>query len=241
MSKERKVTLICYIISAVALIGLAVWAIIGGIPFMQFGSLSHETVHIISDESINSIDIDWTSGRVTIDVHDGYDIILTEFSRRELRERDQLNYTVSNDKLTVNFSNGGRWRGMRTKRLEILVPDTFYRQINIETVSGRIVADNIAADNINLRTVSGRIEAQDIAADTINTHTTSGRHELSGKFNNINSNSVSGRIEIDTDNSPDSIEANTTSGRITVTVPRGTDTSRFNLNTVSGRITTQER
>lgn len=208
MSKTRIVTYVCWIFSALALIGLALWLFFAnGFTFIGIdaGSFNYENRHVISVDEVENVNIDWISGRVNVGIHDGEDIIVTEFSRRELRERDRLSYNISNNTLTVEFNQGrgGRINSL-SKQLEVLIPrslqkvidENFDHSLDIVTVSGRVNLDElILFDSINVRTTSGRIELANIEANNIRLQTTSGRVEMTGVISDdISAQTTSGRI-----------------------------------------------
>ena len=247
MTKTKIITLICWSITALALLAIIALVIFGvgvDIQFMSFGdwgSFDVERVEYISPGDIDSININWTSGRVNVIVHDGDDIIITEQSRRELRTRHQMTYTVADGELNIRFVPSGTRGSIPSKRLEVQVPQNMLyglsafevltvsgritlngvdaSDVTLRTTSGRITVNDVDATNIDLRTTSGRIEARRVTAESIRSHTVSGRHSLSGAFGDVNMQSTSGRLYVSSSIVPERIEARAVSGRIRVAVP----------------------
>ena len=271
MNRTRLVTVICWAISAVALSGLVLWFLLSGIfsfgfgfgvDFIGLGSYEPVATHSVSADDIDSLSIDWTSGRVTIGTHEGSEIQITELARRDLRAGEELRQSISGGTLTIEFMEQRRLTGINnfTKQLEVLIPHTLSENLerfHATTVSGRIVVSGIhaadftanttsgrielfsvQAEDIYLRTVSGRIDTTNTEAQSLRTHTTSGRHELSGSFGEVNARSTSGRIAVISTVVPESLTARTTSGRISVTVPRAEAIS-VQYSTTSGRFTSE--
>ncbi|MCL2563866.1 MAG: DUF4097 domain-containing protein [Oscillospiraceae bacterium] len=241
MSRARLVTLICWIISALALLGLAVWVLFGGIFGIGFdfgvGTFDPVGTHSVSADNIDAIDIDWTSGAVYIGTHHGNDIRITEFARRSLRDNEELWLDTNGGTLAVRFAehHGVRRGNMLTKQLEILIPYTLSQNLDsfsVNTVSGRIAADDIHAADFLAGTTSGRIELGGIIAQDLRVTTTSGRIELRNiTAQTVNASTTSGRIEVFRAEA-DEISLRTVSGRITTT---DTEAQSLRTHTTSGR------
>ena len=129
MSKTRTITVICWAISAAALLGLVVWIFISGIfsnaglGFGGFGRYEPVETHTVSADNIDSMLIDWTSGAVIVRVHSGDDIQITEFAQRQLRENEHLELNTESGTVAINFTQHRVMRGnIPSKQLEVLIP-----------------------------------------------------------------------------------------------------------------------
>jgi len=223
LNKTKLITVICWAISALALSGLLVWLLLsnvfGGIGLgfePGLGRFDVVATHRVPADNIDNLDIDWTSGRVTIGTHSGDEIIITELSRRDLRENEALWFNADDGTLTIRFVErtlGTRIGNMPTKQLEVLIPSRNFDHFHVSTVSGRIVAGHIQSTDFSASTISGRIELDRITAEHLSATTTSGRIELR-------------------DITAQTIDAATTSGRINVL---GTETQSLRTHTISGR------
>ncbi|MCL2841977.1 MAG: DUF4097 domain-containing protein [Oscillospiraceae bacterium] len=242
MKKTKLVTIICWTISALALLGLIVWLLVGGIfnigfGFDMFGVGTFDVVgsHSVPADNISSLDVDWTSGRVYIGTHDGNDIQITEFARRNLRDGEAMGLGTDGDTLTIRFSERRMLHVNLTKQLEILIPRTLsenFEDFHVNTVSGRVDVSNIGANDVAISTTSGRIELRGITTQSLNASTTSGRIELSGvQAEEGTLRTVSGRIEA-FNTEVGRLQTQTTSGRHDLSGSFDT----VNARSVSGRI-----
>lgn len=246
MKNTRIITIICWAISALALLGLAVWLIVGGLfnfgfglDFIGVGTFEPVGTHSVSADNIDSLSIDWTSGRIYVGTHSGSEIQITEFARRDLRDREELSLNTDDGTLSIHFTE--RRQGISfgfnnlTKQLEVLIPDTLgetFDRFHVNTVSGRVEVRNIQADDFNVGTVSGRIELFDITSSNLSASTTSGRIDvLNVQADEIRLHTVSGRIEA-WDTQAESLRTNTTSGRHELSGSFG----YVNARSTSGRI-----
>ena len=248
LNRTKIITIVCWGISALALVGLLIWVLLGfggrgGWSFgFETGSFEPMGTHVISAEEVDSLFVDWISGAVNIRAHAGDEIEITEFARRSLRDREEMVVNIDGGTLRIYFAERHTFQtNMPSKQLEILIPyalsehfadfhvntvsgrievsDIGANDVSLRTTSGRIVISGIDADEIHLQTVSGRIETRNTVTPDLQTQTTSGRHELFGDFERVNARSTSGRIEVTSTTVPESLTARTTSGRIEVTVP----------------------
>ncbi|MCL2426181.1 MAG: DUF4097 domain-containing protein [Oscillospiraceae bacterium] len=237
MSKTRVVTIICWIVSALALTGLLVWLVAGtvfsgwfgnwnNIPFgINFGTSTErlsgpfelDRTYNVSVGGVDSIRIDWVSGDVVVRPHSGNDIVINEYAQRELRDNERLRYSISGDTLEINFlERGFSVRRMPAKRVEVLVPYSLSDSLN------RLSVSSVSAD----------IRITDMTATTLRGNTTSGAFDAVGTFNIANIDTVSGRIEIAGEIYDADLDS--VSGRITMTsTAQG---ARVESNSVSGRM-----
>jgi len=228
--------------------------------FQVFGmdSFEADTSYRIPVSQIDSIDIDWISGAISIESDDECDdILLTEFSRHELRENEHLLFKIEGSTLFIKFSERRAMQGFihLSKELEVQIPYALSRtlkSVKVNSVSGGIEIDDIQAEEVDLKTVSGRVEMSEVMARTVGASTTSGRIELDDLHaEKVLLKTVSGRIVIDDGKAQDlqtstvsgrhellggfrNVKANSASGRIEVEsyiVPK-----RLEANTMSGRI-----
>ena len=247
MGNTRLITIICWAISALALLGLVVWALLGGLGLFNFGfsfgigSFDIVGSHNVPADNIHSLDVDWTAGRVYIGTHTGNDIQITEFAQRNLRDGEELVLRTDSGTLAIQFAEHRTFRmNMPTKQLEILIPQTLgenFEDFRVNTVSGRVEVSDIEASDFVVSTTSGRVELYNITSQTLNASTTSGRIELSAvQAEGIVLRTVSGRITtINTET--ESLQTHTTSGRHELSGSFG----EVNARSTSGRIEVTSR
>ena len=262
MNKYKIATMVCWIITALVLVGLITWfvtrAIVGigagagGMQVVRFfdfnfeGFGNFETLsgpfeevgrQTVSPGTINRIDIDWVSGEVNVRPHDGADIIVTEFAQRELRENEQFRVRTSDNTLSIAYVDG-RLRNVRvTKRLEVLVPRQLsenLRELSIDSVSGAIIVEGITSERLEVDATSGLI---DVRGAFLRTDIDS----ISGSINFVNTaersradiDNVSGATNIE--GAFEDIDISSISGGVTLTsrsMPLSID-----ISTVSGGVT----
>ena len=243
--KTRLVTVICWAVTAIALLGLIVWFAIGGIftnfgfgmGLMGHGTLKEVGSHSVSADNIDSLQVDWISGTVYVGTHSGDEIIITEYARRDLNSGEELTIDVRGNVLTVNYSERRLLiNNNLVKELEISIPDTLssdFDLFKVETISGGIDVSDIQANDFTVQTISGRIELRQIAAPSIDATTVSGRIELRNiQSQRIMASTVSGRVTA-FGTEAESVSLQTTSGRIEV---RDSQIQVLESEAVSGRL-----
>lgn len=248
MRHTKRITIICWIITALALLGLLAWALLGGIfnlggfglDLFGVGNFDAVGSHSVPADNIHSLDVDWTSGRVYIGVHDGDNIEVTEFARRNLRDNEAMGVSEAGGTLSVRFTERRVLSMNLSKQLEILIPRSLSENLEhfrINTVSGRVESSGIAAVDAAISTTSGRIELRDMTAQTLTASTTSGRIWLSSvQAEDISLRTVSGRVETSS-TTTDRLQTQTTSGRHELSGAFGAVSAR----SVSGRIDVTSR
>lgn len=231
MSKTRIVTIVCWIVSALALVGLLIWLIAGTVFGGLFGNIGLnfggserlsgpfelDRTYTVQVGEIDTIRIDWVSGDVAVRPHGGSDIIINEYAQRELRDNERLSYSVSGSTLEINFLERGlSFRRMPNKMLEVLVPYDLADSLNLLSAS----------------TVSARVNITDISANTLRGNTVSGAFYAIGDFNSASIDTVSGNIELSGEINDAALD--TVSGRVTMnSTAIG---ARVDIGTVSGRM-----
>jgi len=236
----------CWAISALAFLGLAVWFLLGvtslGLGWnIGGGTFMPVSEHHVSADGLDSLSIDWTAGAVYIGTHSGNEIQITEFARRELRDNEHLSLSTNNGTLEIFFTEHSRRssftvnNNMQAKRLEVLIPYTLgenFDEFRVNTISGRVSVSNIQANDFIIGTVSGRIELYSITSPTVRASTTSGRIDISRvQADEIVLHTVSGRIGADFTQAA-TLRTNTTSGRHDLSGSFG----YINARSTSGRI-----
>jgi len=244
LSKTKLVTVICWAVSAVALLGLVLWFLLSGVFNIGFGwdlglgTFEPVGTHRVAADNIDTLDVDWTSGAVTIGTHHGDEIVITELAQRSLRDDEALWLSTDGGTLTIRFMERSviRVGNVLTKQLEILIPYALsqdFERFGVNTTSGRIVINHIQSTTFSASTTSGRIELRDITAQSLNANTTSGRIEVLGaEAEDISLRTTSGRIELRR-MTAQTITATATSGRIEIF---GAEAEDIFLHTTSGRI-----
>jgi len=257
MKAMKVITIVCWFIVAAVLLGFAVWFLTGTVfgagserwnnimplsfnfngiesltgPYEIVGTYDFET------SGLDSINVDWIAGGVTIKPHDGEKIQLTEYAQRRLNDDEKLHTIVSGETLTIRFreKTRGAMINFPQKKLEVLIPRELIGEMNrlaVETVSGSIDAESVTADFIKLNSISGNITLSYSTANDLKADSTSGRINVSAvTANDMGVNSISGAIRV-SESSARAIDCDSTSGSVDVSGEFG----RVKLNSISGRI-----
>ena len=249
MRSMRIVTVFCWIIAAVALLGLAFWFLSGtvfgssGLSFIGIGwdriAGSYETVgtYSVGPDSIDSISIVWVSGEVSVNLYEGNEIQFTESARRELRDDEHLRYNASGGALIIEFSeNNFTLRNMASKKLEVYIPRALSGNLagfDIDATSADVVVEDISAEIYKVKTVSGNARISNPASRTLDVGTTSGEITVSSAdAGDIKLHSVSGSVRLSEADS-ETLEARTSSGTIIVS---SVNAGGLKLHSISGSV-----
>ncbi len=206
--------------------------------------------------NISSLEINWVSGSVKVEVYDGNETVLRETGYRN--ESERLRFKVSNGRLTVRFAKRfyNSFRNL-SKDLTVKLPRSIasgLKELKIESVSARVSAGDVKADDLNVESVSGNIDIANISAaksyvknvsgkvtlsnlisESIYANNVSGGTEISSNASRIDCESISGCITVSTKKTPQKAKFHSVSGCITLSMP---EESGFTakLGSVSGRI-----
>jgi DUF4097 and DUF4098 domain-containing protein YvlB len=252
MKTTRIITMVCWIIVAVVLIGMAVWFLTGslfGIPTgFRFGNFGFNIgigsftgpynevgTYSVPAGSIDSLDVDWVAGAVTIRPYDGSDIKFTEYAQRALDDKEKLQYDVSGDTLSIRYKNSDFINIMIAKKLEVLVPAELaegFDKLLLDATSAEAAIDSFTVDTIEIEETSGEVALSNIASGTLRVHSTSGTISVANSTaDDMVLDTVSGEIEL-TNVVTVNVTADTTSGEQTMTGSFG----KVDAESVSGEI-----
>jgi len=277
MSTTRIFTIACWIISALVLTGLLIWFLtgsvfgIGGAGMTNWlrniginitgsenlsGPYESQGTQSLDPANINTLNISWVSGEITVTPHDGNDIRITEYAQRELSDNEKMRVNTAGGTLTVSFRESGTFRGnMPRKNLEVLVPRSLSEDMTkftVSTTSGTMIIEDFKASSISFNSVSATITASNLTSETLNISTTSGTINLDNiNTNKLDKTGVSGSFNA-TETIASVIDINTTSGRTNAsgefntvevssvsgntTIDSKTVPAKVNMSSVSGRI-----
>ena len=211
----------------------------------------------ISDK-IETIDIDYLSGDVTLTESTSDKITITETSAKELDDLLKVHTWVDGKTLYVKYCTSAKRLDLNLlgKKLTIGIPkDVALNDLKLDVSSGNVTAA-CSSKNIDIHCSSGDINLEQTGnSDFINAHTSSGGVELnlesaykvdvsvsSGKINinadNIrvlNSKTSSGSSIYTLANVPETSNLKASSGNITINLPKDADLSA-DLDTSSGDV-----
>lgn len=210
-------------------------------------------------DGIETIDIAWTAGRVTVCYHDEDTIVISETSNRELDEKTTMYYWANGGTLKVKFAKSGQWNldGV-SKELTVCLPEGMQlKELIVDSASADVLADEIAAEKAVIETASGDVKlgaAQISESAKISTASGDVTAELTGKLKEFSAETVSGAVDVTAEEAeklkadtvsgdvrfvmkktPDSLSADTVSGNVALCLPQAADFT-LELDTVSGSV-----
>ena len=162
------------------LVGKGEWNL-GWTNYRYDDSAYHTGEGTIPAPAVESIDLDWIDGSVTVVICQDAYISVSESAPAELTEKTQLHWFVSEDgkTLSIKYRGSSSFFGTnkdKEKDLILRIPEKLIGQLktlNINAVSSNITVSNIIIENINVKTASGNvtIELPEATAFTL-THET---------------------------------------------------------------------
>lgn len=173
---------------------------------------------------VNSIDISWIEGQVTIVYHDGADIILSETASAKMAEDEELRWQLDGTTLRIKYAASG-FRSMKNldKQLTVRLPESFRAEnVDISVVSADVQLEKLLADAVELESVSGGINAAQVQTDRLAVSTVSGDAvlRLSRVPDSISINTVSGDAELYLpENAGITVKVDSVSGRVSGNLP----------------------
>lgn len=237
-------SLVALILTGVLVAGIAfrgVWGSSGDFSIGVTGNVYSGDYNIGGGsitEPINAVEVDWVSGKIEISVYDGE---TTEISENEISDEDyKLRYRVENGRLTVHSEKSGFSFGIISrpkKELTIKIPRVYgenLKEIKISSTSADINLNGLTvSESADIDTVSGRVTAENLNTASLECDTVSGDVKASGAIEAFDLDSTSGSAQITTTVPLKKLETDTVSGDVTLTLP---ENSGFTLefDSVSG-------
>lgn len=170
-------------------------------------------------DKIENIEIDWTSGSVSVVSHSENTFLLSENVEDGITEDHRVHWWLDGTTLHVKpAASGASLRLFNTwhKDLTLTVPET------------------LSFENIIIRTASAEVNAGDLAAEILSVSTASGNVSISCEANTIKLNSASGKIQLTQKDKADKVSIDTASGKINADLSQ-VDKAYFE--SASGKIT----
>ena len=191
------------------------------------GNRSHENAKVLSPEEfpIDSLDISWLSGPVTVGVSTDGQIHVTERSSEKLDEGSRMKLEADSGTLKIRwdgqwfrrfFNVGFGWFGVKDKELEVLLPGDTARALasaEVSNTSGALEVSGCRAEKLSVSTVSGELTLSACSAEE------------------LVADSVSGSITLADISASEAMTVNTVSGGMELT---GVSAGKLSLDTVSG-------
>lgn len=210
-------------------------------------------------KAINDVSVNAVSSDVNIILSKENNIKVHFYgTTSELSRAPKLEVNLNGDKLDISIKYPKQIMSLISfnldTKLDVYIPETYRKSINIETVSGEISIDKLEADNFKVHTTSGDVNINSIVASvtdfssvsgTINIKelfsknnelkTTSGDIKVEKVTGDIRANSVSGSITALYKEFDNEIEARTVSGDVDLSLPQGSE-FKVDFSTTSGEL-----
>jgi len=148
-------------------------------------------------ENIDSLNINWVSGEVIIQVSEDGNVSFYEEWDGAISKSDALSYFVSGSKLSIEWDKNvaADWLNINnpvSKRLVVSVPETM-KNIYVNSTSAEVYINDIdVSARIDIDTVSGDIRIENSESGYVLMDTTSGEQMYYGECKSIDMNAVSG-------------------------------------------------
>ena len=193
----------------------------------------------VTDE-FQSIEVNWTNGKINIEAYDGEDTVISETEVEE--KENKLRWRVEDGVLKIQQMAAGMRFGLKKtpkKTLTVKIPSSAaekLKSVNTDSVSAEVNIIGVAAsDKIEIDTVSGGANLKNIKTEKLDIDTVSGNIKAAGEFTELESDSVSGDVTVSSATPLKKLDCDSTSGNIRLTIPKN---SGFTLkaDTVSGDI-----
>lgn len=176
---------------------------------------------VVQLNGFRSIDIEWVSGQVNVELYDGEGISLAETLADGSPVGQAMEWRVDEDDSTLDVRSQPKlMSATEEKILTVHLPRSMVLyKLDIETVSAGVSVDLTDEDTLSLSeldvtSVSGAISVYAANAGEIALSTTSGAIEGSVRTQKLEADSVSGGIDLTLDTLPAELDAETTDGNI---------------------------
>ena len=199
---------------------------------------------VVQLNGFRSIDIEWISGSVSVELYDGEGIEMKEALADGSAVSVPMEWRVDEDDSTLDILSQPQLLSVsEEKHLTIKLPRSMVlHELDINTVSAAVSVDLTDEDTLTLAeldvtSVSGAVSVNAANAAGISLSTTSGVISGSVRTQELEADSVSGGVDLTLDVLPTELDIETSSGPVTLTIPSGTAVSSLpvELRTPSGQ------
>ena len=246
---------VCVVVAACAVITSVTGMFGGGSLFSYANADKYTAGDAEVSGGIRNLEVNWTSGKVTVAYHAENTVTLKEISDGVLSEDQKMRWWLDGDTLRVQYAKSNINIGRnRQKELTVTLPESLRLQkADLGTTSGDVSAPELKAEEVNLGSTSGSITVETDAknvnagatsgdirlkltadAGTVKIGTTSGSVFLeAGKAGKIDAGSTSGSIEIRAEEAGE-VKIACTSGTVRTNLKK---TEKLHISTTSGSVT----
>lgn len=217
----------------------------------------------IKGDEVSDLEVNWIDGSVEIEVYDGDTIQFSETSRRNLEEKEKLQYYNDKGRLIIQYQKPEKKffamvSSNLNKDLTIKIPAATAKTmgiVEVDTISTDSRIHGIAADKIELDSTSGDFEVVScytekfsfdstsgsltgkslIVEGELDTDTISGDVKVEGSVQKANMGSTSGSLHLDSDICPDKVVTDTISGDVILMIPENNGFT-YEKDTINGSL-----
>lgn len=199
---------------------------------------------VVQLNGFRSIDIEWISGSVSVELYDGEGIEIKETLADDGAVSVPMEWRVNEDDSTLDIRSQPQLLSVsEEKHLTIKLPRSMVlHELDINTVSAAVSVDltdedTLTLDELDVTSVSGAVSVNAANAASISLSTTSGAISGSVRTQELQTDSVSGNVDLTLDILPTELDIETSSGPVTLAIPTGKTTSVLSveLRTTSGQ------
>lgn len=177
----------------------------------------------VEADTLDTLNIDWIDGSVQVLLYDGATIEISEEGSDSLEEKKRVHYYYNNGKLDIQYQKSGSifqfGKTGYNKKLTVRIPRALAE--NIQSFDGTFVSTAVTLTQIT---------AKDVNIDIV-----SGDVSLSGSYEDLEMDSVSGNLEITSAITPKNVECDSVSGDVKLYIPTASE-FRAEMDSVSGDI-----
>ena len=199
---------------------------------------------VVQLNGFRSIDVEWISGSVSVELYDGEGIEIKESMADGSAVSVPMEWRVNEDDSTLDIRSQPQLLSVsEEKHLTIKLPRSMVlHELDIDTVSAAVSVDltdedTLTLDELDVTSVSGAVSVNAANAAGISLSTTSGAISGSVRTQELEADSVSGGVDLTLDVLPTELDIEASSGPVTLAIPSGTAVSSLpvELRTTSGQ------
>lgn len=175
---------------------------------------------------VRTVSVNWISGEAVIRCGESEsdEILISESSRRPLREEEELYFSVNGGELKIDFVYPGsvKQSSLPGKLVEIILPKALLplAELKLSCVSADVTCIGVDTDNARFNTVSGDVRADGLTANSISVNTVSGDAYIGGECRSeLSLKTVSGDMTAEPSGLPTDLSLKSVSGDIRLILP----------------------
>ncbi len=204
-----------------------------------------EGSYIVPASDIDNLDLKWMSGNIDIVIYDGKDIIFTESAEKPIERDTALRYGIKDKTLYIQFCPKNQdWKLsdlqniMPNKDLQVKIPAGFAASLHnfsCESDAADLNVPELTAQSFVFDSASGNLQAADMDCGKVNLDNSSGNSYFAGKFAQLDADSASGNIKLDSTDYAESAVINNSSGQVDL----AGKFKKLSIDTASGDVKTE--